>query len=145
MSRAPISVVTEAAGGYRQRVQVPGREEFFVDVPKALGGEGSAPDPHDYFDAAIASCKAITVQMYAARKGWPLERVEVAISRDDSQEPQGHYRLDVVLTLHGIEDETQRQRLLEISHRCPVHRLVTAAEIDVHTALNPHTASTERR
>ncbi|MCE9680988.1 OsmC family protein [Halomonas alkalisoli] len=128
-----IEIVSERNSIFRQRVELDGFEDIFVDVPRAFGGEGSAPDPHDYFDLSLGACKAITAQMYAKRKQWPLEGVSVTINRDDSEERKGTYRLEVVMTFHGIDDPAQRQRLEEISHKCPIHRLITSSTVEVTT------------
>ncbi len=128
-----IEIVSERNSLLRQRVELDGFEDIFVDVPKAYGGEGGAPDPHDYFDLSLGACKAITAQMYAKRKKWPLEGVSVTVNRDDSEEPKGTYRLEVVMTFHGIDDPEQRARLEEISHKCPIHRLMTSSTVEVTT------------
>ncbi|MGJ7456869.1 OsmC family protein [Halomonas sp. MA07-2] len=128
-----IEVVSERNHIFRQRVELDGFDDLFVDVPEAFGGEGSAPDPHDYFDLSLGACKAITAQMYARRKKWPLEGVSVKVHRDDSEERHGTYRLDVEMTFHGIEDFEQRARLEEISHKCPIHRLITSSTVEVST------------
>ncbi|MBZ5487905.1 OsmC family protein [Halomonas aquamarina] len=130
---SPITVISQRNHVFRQRVEINSLEALYVDVPKAVGGEGSAPDPHDYFDISLGACKAITVQMYAKRKQWPLEAVTVTIHRDDSEEAEGTYKLTVVLALHGISDPEQRARLEEISLRCPIQRLMTQATIDITT------------
>ncbi|WP_108444244.1 OsmC family protein [Halomonas denitrificans] len=133
--RKTIEVVSERNHVYRQRVELDGFEELFVDVPEAYGGENSAPDPHDYFDLSLGACKAITAMMYARRKQWPLSGVSVTVNRDDSQERHGTYRLDVAMAFHGIEDVEQRARLEEISDKCPIHRLMTTATVEVSTRL----------
>lgn len=129
----PIEVISERNHIYRQRVELRGFEDLFVDVPEAFGGEGTAPDPHDYFDLSLGACKAITAQMYARRKEWPLTGVSVTVNRDDSRERHGHYRIDVAMTFHGIADPEQRARLEEISHKCPIHRLMTTSTVEVVT------------
>ncbi|MGY2462371.1 OsmC family protein [Vreelandella sulfidaeris] len=131
----PITVISERNRVFRQRVDVDGLEALYADVPPIVGGDGSAPDPHDYFDIALGTCKAITVQMYAKRKAWPLEGVTVTVQRDDSQEKKGVYKLTVVLALHGIDDPAQRARLEEISHRCPIQRLMTVSTVEIATLL----------
>ncbi|MCE8015088.1 OsmC family protein [Halomonas sp. MCCC 1A17488] len=128
-----IEIVSERNSIFRQRVRIEGFEDLYADVPSAFGGEDSAPDPHDYFDLSLGACKAITAQMYARRKQWPLEGVSVRVNRDDSEERKGVYRLEVVMTFHGIEDEEQRVRLEEISDKCPIHRLMTSATVEVTT------------
>ncbi|MCE0732166.1 OsmC family protein [Halomonas sp. G15] len=118
---------------FRQRVELDGFEDLFVDVPEAYGGEGGAPDPHDYFDLSLGACKAITSMMYARRKKWPLEGISVKVHRDDSDERHGTYRLEVEMTFHGISDPEQVERLEEISHKCPIHRLMTSSTVEVST------------
>ncbi|WP_235042252.1 OsmC family protein [Vreelandella profundi] len=131
----PITIISERNNVFRQRIDVDGLEALYADVPAIVGGDGSAPDPHDYFDIALGTCKAITVSMYAKRKEWPLEGITVTVQRDDSQEKKGIYKLDVALTLQGIDDPAQRARLEEISHRCPIQRLMTESTVEVATRL----------
>lgn len=128
-----ITVISEAAGKLRQRVELEGFEDLYVDAPRIVGGDETAPDPHDYFDLSLAACKAITAQMYALRKGWPLTGVTARITRDDRDERRGNYRLEVELLFHGIDDPQQLERLTEISDRCPIHRLMTDATVEVTT------------
>ena len=128
----PITIISERNHVFRQRVEVEGLEDLYADVPREFGGDGSAPDPHDYFDIALGTCKAITVQM---RKEWPLEGITVTVQRDDSQEKKGIYKIDVALELHGIDDPEQRARLEDISHRCPIQRLMAQATVDIATRL----------
>lgn len=120
-------------GKLSQKAQIESFDELLVDVPTAFGGEGYAPDPHDYFDLSLGACKAITSRMYAQRKGWPLEGVSVVVRRDESQERHGVYRLDIELTFHGDLDDTQRNRLEEISHNCPIKRLMTTSTVEITT------------
>lgn len=129
----PITVISQRNHVFRQRIEVDSLEALYADVPTLVGGEGSAPDPHDYFDISLGTCKAITVQMYAKRKKWPLTAITVTVQRDDSEEAHGTYKLNVALTLHGISDPEQRARLEEISHRCPIQHLMTQATVDITT------------
>ncbi|MGP5307227.1 OsmC family protein [Vreelandella alkaliphila] len=129
----PITIISERNHTFRQRIEVDGLEDLYGDVPPVVGGDGSAPDPHDYFDIALGTCKAITVQMYARRKEWPLEGITVKVQRDDSEERKGVYKLAVTITLHGIDDPEQRAKLEDISHRCPIQRLMTQATVEIST------------
>ncbi|MBS9402619.1 OsmC family protein [Halomonas sp. TRM85114] len=139
MKKKPIEVISERNHIYRQCVELDGFDDLFVDVPEEFGGEGTAPDPHDYFDLSLGACKAITAQMYARRKAWPLKRVSVTVNRDDSEERHGTYRLEVLMTFHGIDDPAQRARLEEISDKCPIHRLITSSTVEVTTrTTQPH-------
>lgn len=95
------------------------------------------PDPHDYLDMALGACKAITARMYAQRKGWPLESVDVTVTRDASREWHGRYQLTVSLCFRGIDDAEQRARLMEIADRCPIQRLLTSSRVDIKTVTAP--------
>lgn len=97
-----ITVNTESSEGFLHSIQIDDHEPFFADLPKAQGGEGSAPEPHDYFDAALGACKALTLKMYAQKKDIPLTGVTVEVKHDNSQEQQGKYALQVKLTLKGV-------------------------------------------
>ncbi|MGB2150563.1 MAG: OsmC family protein [Cobetia amphilecti] len=133
-----IEVISRRSGSFVQRVQVASFDELLVDVPAVVGGAESAPDPHDYFDLSLGACKSITVQMYARRKGLPLEGIITTVDRDDSDERRGsnsEYRLTVSMQFlaeegHEMDAET-RARLIEISERCPIHRLMTSTRVSV--------------
>lgn len=109
-----------------------GKHVFTSDIDVATGGDDLGPSPHDLFDAALAACTSLTVKMYAARKGWPLEDVQVNVERDSSREAAGHYRLLRQIRLVGALDAEQQARLLEIANKCPIHKLMHG-EITVET------------
>jgi putative redox protein len=105
-----------------------------ADVFEELGGHDAGPSPHDLFDAALAACKTTTAHWYAKRANMPLERVEVKIDRDDSQERQGLYKLNVSLSYHGPLTPEQLAKLHSAVSRCPLHKLMTTAEVVIETA-----------
>jgi len=94
--------------------------EVASDEPKALGGQGAAPAPFDYYLAALASCTAITLRMYAEKKGWNLGefRAELELTRDDD----GKVQIRRVLHSDQPLSNEQWQRLLEIVEKTPVTR-----------------------
>lgn len=108
---------------------------FFVDEPESNGGDDSGPTPHDVYDSALGACKALTVLWYARRKNLPLEDIEVEVERDDSEERKGTYRLRVTLALGGALTEAQRQELLTVAGKCPVHRLMAQVTTEISTEL----------
>lgn len=128
-----ISISNEK--GLLQRINI-GPHTLHSDVSVELGGEGSAPDPHDLFDAALGACKALTLALYAKQHGLPLEGLDVTLSRDNSQERQGVYGLTVELTMHGALDDAQRQQLLRVADKCPIHKLMTSSEVQISTQLH---------
>ena len=130
-----ITVNTESSEGFRHSVQID-EHELFADVPVSAGGEGSAPEPHDYFDAALGACKALTLKLYAQKKGIPLTGVTVEVKHDNSQEPKGKYALHVKLTLKGVLTDEQRTELHRVADKCPVHKLMTTAEVSIETKLS---------
>ncbi|MGH8435654.1 MAG: OsmC family protein, partial [Pseudomonas sp.] len=121
-----VTVNTLSSAGYRHVIKVDELHELFTDMPKAHGGEGSAPEPHDYFDVALGACKALTVTQYARSRNIPLSGISVDVRHDNSKEQEGFYGLTVQLTLHGELSDEQRAKLLAIADKCPLHKLMTA-------------------
>jgi putative redox protein len=127
--------ITVSSDGFlRQRVRA-GRHEFYADEPSEIGGADSGPDPYALLLAALGTCTAMTLQLYAKRKGWRLDRIDVNLrhgrvhARDCErcEDPASKAELierDIHLT--GDLSEEQRERLLSIAQRCPVHRTLTS-------------------
>ena|SRR5450432_382455 len=131
-----ISVIRDRTGKMRHLVQV--RQHVLpADESEAQGGEDSGPSPHDLFDASLGACKALTVLWYANRKHIPVEDVRVDVERDDADERAGVYRLRTTLTLTGALDNAQRQELLNVAGKCPVHKLMTQSTVEILTELAP--------
>jgi len=110
---------------------------FAVDEPESNGGEDLGPTPHDVYDSALGACKALTTLWYARRKLIPVEDIRVTVERDDSEERGGVYRLRVTLDLTGPLTDAQRQELLAVAGKCPVHKLMTQVTTEVVTELAP--------
>jgi len=106
-----------------------------LDEPPSNGGEDLGVGPHDLYDSALGACKALTVLWYANRKQIPVEDIRVTVERDDSEERQGVYRLRTVLHLTGALTDAQRQELLTVAGKCPVHKLMTQVKTEVVTEL----------
>jgi putative redox protein len=106
---------------------------FRADVGPASGGSDTAPGAHDYFDSALAACKALTAMWYARRNSIPLERVESHVERDDSEERRGKYRLRVRVELHGPMTDEQREKIHRAIGACPVHKLMTTTDVEIET------------
>lgn len=113
-----------------------------VDEPKESGGEDQAPSPQELLAAALASCTAITMEMYAKRKGWDIGKVEVAVEYTPAERgAPTKFSLDLRLPA-GCTDE-QRERLQIIASKCPVHRTLEGEVIfeDRMTILDGQTSS----
>jgi putative redox protein len=99
------------------------------------GGSDAGPSPHDLYDAAISACKALTIVWFAKRKGYALENVEVTTERDDSEERKGVYRLAATVHLTGDLSAAQRDELVAVAQKCPVHKLMTTVTTEITTVL----------
>jgi uncharacterized OsmC-like protein len=132
MSPSPSEVVVTAVGKtLSQRIQA-GRHSLTADEPVPSGGTDTGPDPYALILAALGACTSMTLRLYADRKQWPLEGITVRLSqqkihaRDCAEcETKDDTRIDRIMreiSLTGPLTEAQRQRLLEIANRCPVHR-----------------------
>jgi putative redox protein len=93
--------------------------------------------PHDLYDSALGACKPLTTLWHARRKQYPVEDIRVTVERDHSEERRGVYRLNVRLALTGALTEAQRQELLAVAGKCPVHKLTAQAATEVVFALAP--------
>jgi len=117
MSRVSSATIVSTDSNYLHHIQA-GHYAMDTDEPLKLGGQGVAPAPFDYYLASLAACTAITLRMYAQRKGWDLGefRAELEMQRDDDGS------LHVRRTLHatGALSDEQWQRLLEIVANTPV-------------------------
>lgn len=124
----PSRVVTKSSGGYLIEASN-GSASINLDLTKADGGEGRSLGPHETLLAALGGCIVVTLKLYAARKGWPLADVEVALTHDKPAPGAGLEAKEAITTqvrLIGPLDDAQKAKLMEISHKCPVHKLLLA-------------------
>ena len=96
-----------------------------VDASKEEGGAGLGPNPTRVVEGALAACGAMTVKMYARRKGWDVQSIEVRVRRAASEDSHAPHLLEKELTVTGPLDDEQRARMLEIADKCPVQRMLT--------------------
>jgi putative redox protein len=106
--------------GFRHVVRIRSHE-LAVDEPRDAGGEDTGPSPQELLAGSLASCTAVTMEMYAARKGWDLGGVEVAVEYTPA-ERGCPTRFDLVLRLPEDLPAEQAARLQVIAAKCPVHR-----------------------
>ena len=149
MSRTVI--VNSQGSGLLQTIQI-GQHRLQSDEPSDSVNDGG-PNPYELLLAALGACTSMTLRMYADRKQWPLQGVQVRL---------GHFRIhaedcaacdtregmldqiDVEILLLGDLSESQRQRLKEIADRCPVHRTLLG-EIQIRTTLGTPGVSVDKR
>jgi putative redox protein len=129
-----ITVRRDVTHPMQHTVSIRGHD-LIVDGTVGEGGEDAGPSAHDLYDAALGTCKALTLVWYARRKGIPLADLEVTVDRDASGERQGVYKLATTLKLGGELSDEQRQELLTVAGKCPVHKLMTAVTTEITTSL----------
>jgi putative redox protein len=105
---------------FRHHVTVRGHE-VVVDEPEDSGGDDSGPDPQEMLAVSLASCTAITIEMYAKRKGWNIGEVKVDVDYEPAQRGSPTKFHQVIQLPKELPDD-QRDRLMQIAAKCPVHR-----------------------
>lgn len=118
-----------AEGRFAQDIEI-GGHRLRADEDRDKGGDNSGPAPHELLLAALGSCTAMTLKVYAERKGWPLRDVRVTLNGATTD---GAFAITRQLTIEGDLDAEQRRRLLEIADKCPVHKTL-AGDITISTA-----------
>lgn len=122
-----------------------GRHGLVADESEALGGNDFGPSPYELLNAALGACTAMTLQMYARRKKWPLEEVKVHLSfsreyKDDCEhceDPRNKIsHFDRCIEVEGDLTDAQKERLLQIADKCPVHKTISS-EVSFNTYLAP--------
>ncbi len=138
-----VRVVETGANPFQQSISIGGRHTLVADEPESHGGGDTGPSPYDLLLAGLGACTAMTIRMYAGRKKWPLDKVDVILRHaklhaedcDGCETKEGKIdRIDREIILEGDLDEEQRAKLLEIANKCPVHRTLHS-EIHVVSAL----------
>ena len=94
-------------------------ERWRADLSAAMGGSGQDPDPHDLLDSSLVACTIVTVQMYAKRKHYPLQAVEVSLVHDEDDTT---YRMERQVTFTGDLSQQQKEDLLRVANACPLHK-----------------------
>jgi len=119
--------------GFLQDINLGHKFHMQADEPEAYGGTDKGMTPYGFLSAGLGACTSMTIRMYARRKNWPLTSVWVDVKYDamHAQDANGgHSRIDTFLReihLEGDLDEGQRNRLLEIADKCPVHKTLEGA------------------
>ena len=133
-------LVRGSAAGFAQEIQA-GKHRLHADEPAAAGGADTGPSPYDLLLAALGACTSMTLGAYARRKAWPLEEITVRLRHSkvhaadcaDCESRDG--MLDCIerdIHLAGPLTNEQREKLMEIAGKCPIHRTLTS-KIEIKT------------
>lgn len=141
-------LVTESGEGRFQQLVRAGMYSFLADEPTSVGGDGSGPTPYDLLSAALGACTAMTLRIYAERKGIELGRISVRVTHSEThaadcsdcvEGTDGDLsRFDRAISFDSEPPEPTLRRLLEIADRCPVHRTLSQSSTVVTTLAYAH-------
>ena len=127
------SAVARRRKGYEHEIEI--REHRLIaDEPEDTGGRDQGPSPTEMLAGALASCTAITIEMYADRKDWDLGDVEVSadFTKATHEAPP---KAKVEIRIPAELSDEQREKLLVIAHKCPVHRALKANDVEIDDSL----------
>ena len=119
-----IATARSTPGSLRQEIVVDGRFRLFTDEPERLGGDDSAPSPHELVPAALAACVSTTLLVYARTKGWELGRVDVEVVYEPKGSPR---RCGIAIRIERQLAAEQVARLEHVASTCPVRRTLEGA------------------
>lgn len=137
-----VEVEENFTGRYTQTIRS-GRHTLTADEPETVGGSNAGPGPYEFLLAALGACTCMTLRMYAARKNIPVKRIRTRLAhrkihaRDCADCVTREGKVDEItseIMLEGDLSAAQRQELLDVAHRCPVHRSLTT-ETKIRTRL----------
>lgn len=131
----PNTAVARRRKGYEHEIEI--REHRLIaDEPEDRGGGDQGPKPTELLAASLASCAAITIEMYADRKEWDLGQVEVQVefTETTSDTPA---KFEVKIKVPTDLDDEQRERILVIAGKCPVHKALAADDVEINDSLEP--------
>jgi putative redox protein len=117
-----MKVVARRTEGYAHDIEIEGGHTLRVDEPEAAGGTDTGPSPTRLVAAGLAGCVAVTMEMYADRKGWDIGPVEVDV--DVAYRDHAPISFAVRLRLSAELSEERRERLLVVARKCPVHKVI---------------------
>ncbi|MBV6632487.1 MAG: OsmC family protein [Alphaproteobacteria bacterium] len=115
-----------------------GSHDLVADEPASVGGKDLGPDPFSYLMISLGACTVMTMRMYADHKGWPAGNLGVGLTyerRTDEETGEKSHVFERRLTVDGALDQDQRERMMEIANKCPVHRVLTEDRPEIVTLL----------
>lgn len=130
-----IHATARRSEGLAHTVVVDGHETSF-DEPLDAGGTDTAPSPTRMLAAALAACVAMTIRLYADRKGWDVDGLEVDVDFPGPPRAGDGTSFAVAVTLPAGLDDEQRERIMVIAGKCPVHRILSS-DVEIVTTERP--------
>lgn len=127
-----MDVKVSRGEGKLQHVVQAGQNKLIADAPSQYGGEDAGLSPHDLLAASLGACTALTLNMYAQRKGMPLEKVDVKV---EHAEKDGAYVFNRHLAFYGDLTTEQKESLTAIANKCPIHKILSG-QIEIVTDFN---------
>lgn len=124
-------VVSTAKTKYETKISS-GKHSWIADEPASKEGTDLGPSPHELLASSLGACTSITVRMYADKKGYPLDSVEVHVTIDKRSPEDNQFTRVVILS--GNLTEAEKERLLSVANACPVHKLLSG-KIEIETKL----------
>jgi putative redox protein len=118
-------LVTDSGQAPWGQVLLSRNHALFADEPAELEGKDTGPTPTQLVLMALGGCTAITVRVYAARKGWAIDRIAVRLRYGLTGSAQDYAKIDRKIEIEGTLDDEQRARLFAIAEKCPVHKMLT--------------------
>lgn len=134
MSGTPVVKAVLQATPYQVELTDDFGHRWLADEPPEVGGGNVGPTPERLLLASLGACTAITVQMVAARRQWPLTGIEVELQLNPQGKPEAGSDIVRLIELKGELSAEQREQLLKIANACPMHKVLTG-EIRIHSEL----------
>jgi putative redox protein len=136
-----VSAQLTGKGRFQTALHLHG-QTILSDEPVEVGGLASGPTPYELLSGSLAACTAMTMRLYAERKGWELPPFRVEVVHSPPLAASGRDRFVRRIHVAGPIDEERKAKLLEIANRCPVHRTLERG-FDISTAVGDQPASGE--
>jgi putative redox protein len=135
MSHSPTVTAVIGEVPYTVTLSDPSMHRWLADEPLASGGGNRGPTPYQLLLSSLGACTAMTLRMYAVRKGWPLPAVTVELQfNPEGPAPGGGSDIRRRISVGGELSAEQRERLLQIANACPLHKMLTG-EVRIATSL----------
>jgi putative redox protein len=134
-------VVSDTPGGLKHQITA-GSHTLTSDAPKDVGGQETGPDPHELLLASLGACTSMTLKLFAGKRGWNLETVQVELQEDQVDDGDGKKKTVITreIKVTGQLEQEQLDSLKAIADKCPIHKLLTGQK-EISTNLKSATGA----